>query len=114
MKITNRRIGFTLTTITAVLLLLFCLDLQDIEDRGEEASVSIDVAKIKLDDESTLRGDNQETVYLGTDTNYIIKLNDSTTITVRDQNGVTGDARYSKGQSVGLHIPDSSVRMLAD
>lgn len=77
-------------------------------------TLAIRPEKITLDNESSLRGDIQETVYLGTDTNYIVELDDSTIITVRDQNGVSGDARYSKGASVGLHIPDSSVRMLAD
>jgi len=91
-----------------------CTSLVGTHPTGSTVTLAIRPEKIKLNDESTLRGDIQETVYLGTDTNYIIKLNDSTTITVRDQNGVTGDARYSKGQSVGLHIPDSSVRMLAD
>ena len=82
--------------------------------KNSVVTLAIRPEKITLNNDSSLRGSIQETVYLGTDTNYIIALENSTSVIVRDQNGVSGEARFSKGETISLHIPDGAIRMLAD
>jgi spermidine/putrescine transport system ATP-binding protein len=55
-----------------------------------------------------------QTVYVGTDTNYEICLDDSVRINVRMQNAADGRAQFTVGDGVGVEVPAGAARMLQD
>lgn len=59
-----------------------------------------------------LAGVITETTYLGTDTNYQVKLEAGFEVEVRDQNGLFGSARFVRGDNVTLQIADGAARIL--
>ena len=54
------------------------------------------------------------TVYLGTDTQHVVRLDDGTQITTRTQNAHDAAAAFGPGDRVGLAIDAGAVRLLVD
>lgn len=59
-----------------------------------------------------LHGVVAETMYLGTDTNYEVRLANGSQVEVRDQNGLTGSARFKVGDEVALEIAPNAARVI--
>ena len=55
-----------------------------------------------------------QTVYVGTDTNYEVRLGDGSRISVRLQNAADGHAQFTVGDGVGIDVLPGSARMLQD
>jgi len=55
-----------------------------------------------------------QSVYVGTDTNYEVRLADSLRLNVRVQNAVDGRAPFAVGDKVGIDVPPGAARMLQD
>jgi spermidine/putrescine transport system ATP-binding protein len=72
--------------------------------KGQKVGVVIRPEKISLASTGMLEGRVLETIYIGTDTRYIIRLKDNTSITVREQNLDSNDVmKYQRGDEVGLN-----------
>jgi len=56
----------------------------------------------------------EQTVYLGTDTQYLVRLKDGTGVTVRTQNAHANKLALKPGDSAGLQIDPDAARVLAD
>jgi spermidine/putrescine transport system ATP-binding protein len=70
---------------------------------GQAVGVIIRPEQFSLGENSMLKGRVEEMIYIGTDTRYIIRLTDKTSVTVREQNLDRSRARlYQKGDEVGL------------
>jgi spermidine/putrescine transport system ATP-binding protein len=61
---------------------------------------------------SKLSGTVESIVYLGTDTQILVSLNDQQRISCRTQNASNQSASFTVGQHVGLHIDEASCRFL--
>lgn len=61
-----------------------------------------------------LNGTVTETMYLGTDTSYSVALADGAVLEVRDQNGLTGSARFQRGDTVSLNIAPNAARVIQE
>ena len=59
-------------------------------------------------------GTVSQTVYVGTDTNYEVRLSDGSRINVRQQNAADGHAQFTVGDGVVLDVPPGAARMLQD
>ncbi len=71
--------------------------------KGQTVGVVIRPEKISLGDQGVVRGLVEESIYIGTDTRFIIRLNDKTIITVREQNLLGNQTKiYQRGDEVGL------------
>jgi spermidine/putrescine transport system ATP-binding protein len=86
---------------------------------GEQVTVAIRPEKISLHaqppDERAVRGRVEEVIYFGTNTNYLVKLTDRTTVTVRRQNEEVGqDLGFAEGAQVYLHWQPESARLLTE
>jgi spermidine/putrescine transport system ATP-binding protein len=55
-----------------------------------------------------------QTVYVGTDTNYEVRLAESLRLNVRVQNAMDGRAQFAVGDRVGIDVPVGAARMLLD
>jgi len=55
-----------------------------------------------------------QTVYVGTDTNYEVRLGDGSRISVRLQNAADGHAQFAVGDGVAIDVPAGAARMLQD
>jgi spermidine/putrescine transport system ATP-binding protein len=55
-----------------------------------------------------------QAVYVGTDTNYDVRLADNTRLNVRVQNAVDGRSQFAVGDRVGIEVPPGAARMLQD
>jgi spermidine/putrescine transport system ATP-binding protein len=55
-----------------------------------------------------------QTVYVGTDTNYEVRLGDGSRISVRLQNAADGHAQFTVGDGVAIDVPAGAARMLQD
>jgi spermidine/putrescine transport system ATP-binding protein len=55
-----------------------------------------------------------QTVYVGTDTNYEVRLAESLRLNVRVQNAVDGRPAFAVGDKVGIDVPPGAARMLQD
>jgi spermidine/putrescine transport system ATP-binding protein len=56
----------------------------------------------------------EQTVYIGTDTTYDIRLADGSRINVRVPNALDGQAHFSVGENVGIDVAPGAARMLLD
>jgi len=59
-------------------------------------------------------GKVEQTVYVGTDTNYDVRLADNTHLSVRVPNALSGQAHFAIGDSVGIDVAPGAARMLQD
>jgi spermidine/putrescine transport system ATP-binding protein len=55
-----------------------------------------------------------QTIYLGTDTNYDVRLPDESRLNVRVQNALDGRAQFRIGDPVGVEVPAGAARLLQD
>ena len=53
-------------------------------------------------------------IYLGTDTQHLVRLADGTEITARTQNADPAAAAYGPGDKVALAIAPGAARLLVD
>jgi len=86
--------------------------------RGETVTLVLRPEKIALKEaetgtNGTLRGKVLNRVYLGTDTTYQVKVAEDLELEVRDQNALTGAARFEVGDEVALHVAPNAARVLA-
>lgn len=56
----------------------------------------------------------KDSIYLGTDTSYVVSDQQGVAFNVREQNSITGEARFSVGDAVDIDMSIDTVRMLAD
>jgi spermidine/putrescine transport system ATP-binding protein len=61
-----------------------------------------------------LEGVVARTVYLGTDTQHVVRLDDGTEVTTRTQNAHDAAASFGAGDRVGLAVDAGAVRLLVD
>jgi spermidine/putrescine transport system ATP-binding protein len=81
---------------------------------GDSLSLSLRPEKIRLlNGQGGISGQILETTYLGTDTNYQIKLG-GLLLNARDPNSLSGDARFQRGEQVRLDIAPHAARVLHD
>jgi spermidine/putrescine transport system ATP-binding protein len=59
-------------------------------------------------------GKVEQTVYIGTDTNYEVRLADNTRLNVRVPNALSGQAHFAIGDSIGIDVSPGAARMLQD
>ncbi len=81
---------------------------------GDRVTLAVRPEKITLIQGGGVPGRIIESIYLGTDTSYTIRLESDILLSVRDQNSVSGNARFQQGETVDLDIPESAMRMLLD
>lgn len=83
--------------------------------KGQAVSVVVRPEKLSLSDKGMIKGWVEESIYIGTDTRYIIRLNDKTSVTVREQNLAHGQMNlYQKGDEVGLNWNPSDALVLTE
>ncbi|HZT19999.1 MAG TPA: ABC transporter ATP-binding protein [Dongiaceae bacterium] len=80
---------------------------------GAKVTLAIRPEKIQLRPGGTA-GTIAQTVYVGTDTNYEVRIADSLRLNVRVQNAVDGRGQYAVGDKVGIEVPAGAARMLQD
>jgi spermidine/putrescine transport system ATP-binding protein len=82
---------------------------------GQAVGVIIRPEQFSLGEDSMLKGRVEEMIYIGTDTRYIIRLTDKTSVTVREQNLDRSRARlYQKGDEVGLKWNPAQALVLTE
>jgi spermidine/putrescine transport system ATP-binding protein len=82
---------------------------------GQAVGVIIRPEQFSLGENSMLKGRVEEMIYIGTDTRYIIRLTDKTSVTVREQNLDRSRARlYQKGDEVGLKWNPAQALVLTE
>jgi spermidine/putrescine transport system ATP-binding protein len=85
---------------------------------GAAGHVSIRPERISLTPASggdeAFTGMLDRTVYLGTDTQYLLRLDDGTEVTVRRQNAHRAALDVAAGDRVALQIDDGAARLLVD
>jgi spermidine/putrescine transport system ATP-binding protein len=82
---------------------------------GQAVGVVIRPEQFSLGENSMLKGRVEEMIYIGTDTRYIIRLTDKTSVTVREQNLDRSQARlYQKGDEVGLKWNPAQALVLTE
>ena len=59
-------------------------------------------------------GEIVQSVYIGTDTNYHVRIGDGSRLNVRVQNAVDGGSPFDVGDKVGIDVPSGAARMLQD
>ncbi|HUL08399.1 MAG TPA: ABC transporter ATP-binding protein, partial [Candidatus Acidoferrum sp.] len=79
---------------------------------GAKVTLALRPEKIQL--KSGALGTVAQTVYVGTDTNYEVRLGDGSRINVRQQNAADGQAQFTVGDGVLLEVPAGAARMLQD
>jgi spermidine/putrescine transport system ATP-binding protein len=93
------------------------IEVERIPLHEEEVTVAIRPEKISLHaqppDDRAVQGRVEEVVYFGTNTCYLVKLTERTTVTVRRQNEQVGqDLSFAEGAQVYLHWQPESARLL--
>ena len=84
---------------------------------GIHCTLSIRPERIRIVPETgdaAMRGVVETMVYLGTDTQHIVVLEDGTRITTRTQNAHQAEAEARPGDRVSLIIDDGAARLLVD
>ena len=76
--------------------------------RPERVSLSRDRAA------AALGGRIEEVVYIGTDTNYHLRLDDGAPFMVRLQNRQGAAASFGRGEAVGVEVDDDALQVLRD
>jgi len=86
---------------------------------GDQVTIAIRPEKMSLyaepPDRRAVRGTVEEVVYFGTNTCYLVKLTDQTTVTIRRQNEQVGQGvSFPAGARVYLHWQPESARLLTE
>ena len=88
---------------------------------GEAAVISVRPEKLHLspanqavamESMSQISGVIEQSIYIGTDTRYIVRLTEDTTVQVRQQNTLSGGGRLTVGTKVSLFWDSESARIL--
>ena len=83
---------------------------------GDKGHVSIRPERLSLkkakDGDGELTGTVYHTVYLGTDTQHLVRLNDGQEIVVRTQNAHHAAVDLNTGDRAALHVDEGAVRLL--
>ena len=83
--------------------------------KGQEVSVVIRPEKFSLGQNGMVKGRVEESIYIGTDTRYIIRLTDELSVTVREQNLDPGRGHnYQVGDEVGLNWNPENAMVLTE
>ncbi|MFQ5434858.1 MAG: ABC transporter ATP-binding protein [Anaerolineae bacterium] len=83
--------------------------------QGQAVSVVIRPEKFSLGQNGMVNGRVEETIYIGTDTRYIIRLTEKASVTVREQNLDPSQARkYHVGDEVGLNWNPAHALVLTE
>jgi len=85
--------------------------------QGDQGALCIRPERIRLSnagENTKLEGVVDGIMYLGTDTQVMLKLDDQQTLSVRTQNADNNTPVVEVGQRVGLHIDESSCRFLSE
>ena len=94
------------------------LQTDEAHQRGETVTLVLRPEKISLKPKTetaapgVLHGIVTETMYLGTDTNFQVELGHGSVLEVRDQNSLTGAARFRVGDEVALIVAPNAARVL--
>ncbi len=73
------------------------------------------VAIFPANSNESLQGKVEETVYIGTDTRYIVRLTEQSCIIVRSQNLHYSDLhKFNSGDTVKVKLPPDSIRILTE
>jgi spermidine/putrescine transport system ATP-binding protein len=80
---------------------------------GAKVTLAIRPEKILLKAGGSI-GTIAQTVYVGTDTNYEVRLTESLRLNVRVQNAMDGRPQFAVGDKVGVDVPAGAARMLVD
>lgn len=82
---------------------------------GQPVSVVIRPEKFQLGSEGLINGVVKETIYIGTDTRYILQITDSTLVTVREQNINPDNVHvFHVGDRVGLNWNPAQALVLTE
>ena len=90
-------------------------------DLGEAAVISVRPEKVhiypadadvQMEKMSQISGTIEQTVYIGTDTRYAVRLNEETTVQVRQQNMLRGGTHLNEGVKVNLFWNSENARIL--
>lgn len=82
---------------------------------GQAVSVAIRPEKLQLGDNGMVEATVEETIYIGTDTRYIVRLSNNTSLTVREQNIDPENRRiYRAGDTVGVNWNPTHALVLMD
>ncbi|CAN5760594.1 ABC transporter ATP-binding protein [soil metagenome] len=96
------------------------LQTDESHSRGETVTLVLRPEKIALKTKmadaapGVLHGVVTETMYLGTDTNFQVALAHGPLLEVRDQNSLTGAARFRVGDEVALVVAPNAARVLRE
>lgn len=83
--------------------------------KGQKVGVVIRPEKINLASTGMIKGRVLETIYIGTDTRYIIRLSNDTSITVREQNLNSSQVnKYQRGDQVSLNWDPVHAQVLKE
>jgi len=87
--------------------------------QGQKVTLAIRPEKLSLAktalQESDLRGEVQEIIYIGTDIRYLVRITPQTRIIVREQNrgGALGE-RFQYGEQVFIHWSTEHINLLTE
>ncbi|MEX2295801.1 MAG: ABC transporter ATP-binding protein [Dongiaceae bacterium] len=82
---------------------------------GNDVTLALRPEKIRLAKTDALSGAKVvQATYVGTDTNYVVELADTSRLEVRVQNALDGHQRFQVGDSVSIEVPTGAARMLID
>jgi spermidine/putrescine transport system ATP-binding protein len=82
---------------------------------GQSVSVVIRPEKFRLQEDGMVTGIVEESIYIGTDTRYIMRLTDNTQVTVREQNLNPDSVQiYNVGDQVGLNWNPAHALVLTE
>jgi spermidine/putrescine transport system ATP-binding protein len=83
--------------------------------KGQAVSVVIRPEKFSLSNNGNVKGWVEESIYIGTDMRYIIRLTDEVSVTVREQNLSPGRLhKYKVGDEVGLNWNPANAMVLTE
>ena len=69
---------------------------------------------VNYTDQSCLLGTLEEAIYIGTDTRYLVRLTEESSMVIRQQNLNCGEShQYSPGEKVKVQLSPNSIRILA-
>jgi spermidine/putrescine transport system ATP-binding protein len=81
-----------------------------------KGKISIRPERLKLTSSKSqgLKGIVTQAIYIGTDTQYVVSLNNGTQVTARSQNAQGSSPAFDLFSEVGVVIDDSAARLLVD
>ena len=80
--------------------------------RPEKVHIYPAEADVRMENMSQISGVIEQTVYIGTDTRYTVRLNEETVVQVREQNVLRGGTNLKEGMTVDLFWNSGSARIL--